>query len=357
VGPCGVLMGTAVIIYLVFGGQSGNTQDASSRQHALYKTSNINNDNNHLLAPTTHTIRLRSGLEMPAVGYGTCCRPSAQGEQIYQSTLTYLTHGGRLIDTAMAYKNHVEIGRAIRDAGMPRDKLWITSKIAPGKVKTYQQCLAAVDTILQELGTTYLDLLLIHTPKLGKTPTIDLWKALIEAKRLGKVKAIGVSNFNQGEMEDIAKATAGGEMPEANEIQLHPWSSPAWKDLATWQSEQGIATIAYTSLGGSRFHKAGGGGTRWPEIVTTIANKYSATEAQVLLQWALRQNIAVIPGSGSEEHIKENLLLSPQFELSEKEAKDIENANVPGAWWDPKRGPIKYNDEEAREPWAQRKNG
>jgi len=144
-------------------------------------------------ASSSDTIRLRSGLDMPAVGYGTCCRPTAKGPAIYKSTKFYLKQGGRLIDTAMAYKNHVEIGKAIRDSGIPRSKLWITSKIQPNFVQSYEVCLAAVDGILKELGTDYLDLVLIHSPKLGKTKTIELWKGLIEAKRLKKTRAIGVS--------------------------------------------------------------------------------------------------------------------------------------------------------------------
>mmetsp|Transcript_347 Transcript_347/g.801 ORF Transcript_347/g.801 Transcript_347/m.801 type:complete len:368 (+) Transcript_347:50-1153(+) len=301
------------------------------------------------------TISLRSGLEMPAVGFGTCCRPSAKGEAIYKSTKLFLKSGGRLIDTAMAYRNHVEIGRAVTKSGLPRSEIWITSKVAPNQAKNYDDCMYAVDDVLEELDTPYLDLLLIHSPKLGRKPTIELWKCLIESKRLGKTKSIGVSNFNKGEIEDIAEAT-DGTMPEANQIQIHPWSSRAWKDLAIWQNENGIATIAYNSLGGSRYHRAEGSGSEWPSEVTRIAKRNGATEAQVLLRWALQRGLAVIPGSGRKEHILENLSL-PEFRLSEGEMSDIERAEAPGAWWDEKRGPIKYDDEEAARPWEPRKYG
>ncbi|KAL7524754.1 hypothetical protein ACHAWF_001070 [Thalassiosira exigua] len=304
-------------------------------------------------AAAPNTIRLRSGLGMPAIGYGTCCRPSAKGEAVYSSTLAYLKLGGRLVDTAMAYRNHVDIGRAAKDSGIPRPKLWITSKVAPGKVKTYGECLKAVDEILDELDTEYLDLLLIHTPKLGKELTIELWRCLIEAKRLGKSRAIGVSNFNRGEIQDLVEGT--GEMPEANEIQYHPWSAPKWKDLAKWHRENEVATIAYTSLGGSRFHKEGGA-SRWPPPAKILASRHSATEAQILLKWALGRGAAVIPGSGSKAHINENLLL-PKFELTEAELTSIEKAEAPEAWWDTKRGPMKYVNEEADLPWVKRKNG
>ena len=300
------------------------------------------------------SIKLASGLEMPLIGYGTCCRASAKGEAIYKSTGMYLKLGGRHIDTAMSYGNHVEIGRAVKESGIPRSEIWITSKVAPGKVKSYNECLVAVDNIMNELDTSYVDLLLIHSPKLGKETTIELWNCLIESKRLGKTKSIGVSNFNQGEMETLAKAT--GQMPEVNEIQQHPWSSHAWKDLAKWQKDHDIATIAYTSLGGSRFHKSGGG-TSWPSVVSLLAKKYNATEAQILLKWALQNDLVVIPGSGSEGHIKENLLLNTDFDLTAQELLSIENAEVPGGWWDPKRGYQKYTEEEASLPWKKRKNG
>ena len=300
------------------------------------------------------TIQLRSKLEMPAIGYGTCCRKSAKGEEVYQSTKTFLKLGGRLIDTAMAYRNHVEIGKAIKDSGVKRSDIWITSKVAPGKVHTYSDCLIAIDEILQELDTSYLDLLLIHTPKLGREPTIQLWKCLVESKRRGKTKAIGVSNFNRGEIEDLVKET--GEMPEANEIQMHPWSSPSWKELAKWQKENAIVTIAYTSLGGSRFDSTESN-SGWPQEVSVLAKKYDVTEAQILLKWALQNDLAVIPGSGSKTHIKENLLIDAGFHMAMDEILSIENSKVPSGWWDPRRGHQKYTDEEAHLPWAKRLNG
>jgi len=300
------------------------------------------------------SIKLASGLEMPLIGYGTCCRASAKGEAIYKSTGIYLKLGGRHIDTAMSYGNHAEIGRAVKESGIPRSEIWLTSKVAPGKVKSYNECLAAVDNIMIELDTPYVDLLLIHSPKLGKETTIELWNCLIESKRNGKTKSIGVSNFNQGEMETLAEAT--GQMPEVNEIQQHPWSAHAWKELAKWQKDHNIATIAYTSLGGSRFHNSGGG-TSWPLVVSLLAKKYNVTEAQILLKWALQNDLVIIPGSGSEVHIRENLLLNTDFDLSAQEMLSIENAEVPGGWWDSKRGYQKYTEEEASLPWTKRKNG
>ena len=159
------------------------------------------------------TVRLRSGLEMPANGLGTCCRKTARGPPIVAATAEYLRLGGRLIDTAMAYGNHRDVGVGIRESGVARGEIWITSKISPSRVTSGAACLAAVDELLGELGVTYVDLLLIHTPKLGPAKTVELWRALVEAKGAGKVRAIGVSNFNAEEIDALQEAT--GELPEA----------------------------------------------------------------------------------------------------------------------------------------------
>ena len=111
------------------------------------------------------TIQLRNGLRMPANGLGTCCRKTARGQPIIDATKEYLRLGGRLIDTAMAYRNHEEIGEALRASGVKREAVWITSKLASGTVNSYAKGLAAVDNILQEIGTSYLDLVLIHSPQ------------------------------------------------------------------------------------------------------------------------------------------------------------------------------------------------
>jgi len=300
----------------------------------------------------TRTILLRhSGRLMPAAGYGTCCRKSAKGAAVEQSTLFYLQNGGRLIDTAMAYGNHAEIGSAVHRSQIARSELWITSKISPNLVRSYDETLAAVDSILKELQTEYLDLLLIHSPKLGKVQTIELWRGLIEAKRIGKVKAIGVSNFNQYEIQDLADATE--EWPDANEIQFHPWSPVEWKrQHLEWCRQHDVAVIAYTSLGGQRFHRADE--AKWPDVVQVIARRYGATESQVLLEWALRQeHVAVIPGSGSKQHILQNLQIPLSLtEMTDDEAAAIEAADPPYGWFDPDRGPAKMDGAAATVAWS-----
>ena len=141
-----------------------------------------------LVAHANEDIRLRSGLRMPANGLGTCCRKTARGQPIIDAIKAYLRLGGRLIDTAMAYRNHEEVGEALRASGVKREDVWITSKLASGTVNSYAKGLAAVDNILQEIGTSYLDLVLIHSPKMGRDKAIAVWKALIDAKKAGKLR-------------------------------------------------------------------------------------------------------------------------------------------------------------------------
>ena len=288
------------------------------------------------------TIRLRGGLRMPANGLGTCCRKTARGQPIIDATKAYLRLGGRLIDTAMAYRNHEEVGEALRASGVKREDVWITSKLASGTVNSYAKGLAAVDNILQEIGTTYLDLVLIHSPKMGKDKAIAVWKALIDAKKAGKVRAIGVSNFNEGEIKDLVDNT--GELPEVNQIQYHPWSSPAWHAAVAAWAGQGVVTTAYNSLGGVRFATSGLAGS----AVARIAQERGISVNAVLLAWARSKGCAVIPGSSTPAHIAENLQTLEQ--LTPSEVSRIDASAAPDGWWSP-RGPNKYGDEDARTPW------
>lgn len=344
-----IIISSALILVLAFSSLRGKptssilkTPESSLVGKTTTTTSSIHKLSNY----SGETVSLRNS-DMPAIGYGTCCRQTAKGEAIYTSTLAYLNLGGRLIDTAMAYRNHVEIGRAVRDSGLARDSIWITGKVAPNAVKgkgkdVYKETMDAIDTMLQELNVgSYLDLCLIHSPKLGQKDTIKMWKALVKNQNEGKIRSIGVSNFNKQEILDLQAST--GTLPEVNQIQYHPWTSPEWKMLVQWQIEMGIVTTAYNSLGGSKFHSSNRG-NKWPSAITQQAQLHKVTEAQLLLRWAIQQEkVAVIPGATSEAHIRDNLSV-PQFTL---DLGALEQADVPPKWFDAKRGPVKYKAEEA----------
>ena len=157
------------------------------------------------------------------------------------------------------------------------------------------------------------------------------------------MRAIGVSNFNGGEINDLVEAT--GELPEVNQIQYHPWSSRAWHAAVAAWAGQGIVTTAYNSLGGARFSTSDLAGSE----IARIARERGLTVNAVLLGWARAKGCAVIPGSSTPEHIAENLRALDEL-LTPSDVRAIDESPAPDGWWSP-RGPNKYGDDEARAPW------
>jgi diketogulonate reductase-like aldo/keto reductase len=263
------------------------------------------------------TIELKAGseatgLKMPVLGFGTCCRHSSRGPALKKSIAAYIEHGGRLIDTAVAYHNHKDVGDALQSAlqsgSITREQIWVTSKIAPSQASTESDVKALLDESLRDLQLDYVDLLLIHAP--GEN-SLALWKGFIEAKASGKTKAIGVSNFKPDQIEELTKA--GLEQPSVNQIEFHPWVQSKRFDTVKWCLGHGVAVTAYGSIGSS-YHD----GLSDPKV-QEVAQKHSKTAAQVLLSWALHQGVAVVPGATSEKHIAEDLEAN-SFDLDSDEA-------------------------------------
>lgn len=235
-----------------------------------------------------------TGLKMPLIGLGAAQALSG----VQESIVTFLEHGGQLIDTAILY-GQVPVGEALKTAmekGITRDDIWVTSKILPQAANTSQQTLALVNQSLQELGLTFIDLFLIHWP--GDSNE-QIWKGLIQARDAGKLRAIGVSNFSPEQILELE--TLSGERPSVNQFQYHPWVDDAVHENVRWCRDNGVAVTAYGSLGG-QYHD----GLNDPSVLA-VAAKHNATPAQVLLRWALYQGVTVIPGASSLEHILEDL--------------------------------------------------
>jgi 2,5-diketo-D-gluconate reductase A len=266
------------------------------------------------------TMKLGKDLEIPAVGFGTYLIDNDAAEPAVTAALEV---GYRHIDTAEAYRNEDAVGKALRrffeHSGCKRDEVFVTTKVFPGNdawgtpVKGYNETLAALDASLKRLGLDHVDLYLIHAPFAGER-RIEQWKALIEARRLGKTRAIGVSNWSEAHIGALAAARL--PLPDANQIELHPWSQkPA---LVSFLAANGIRPIAYSSLVPlSTWRTAEGQGSAKTDAMRKdgerddfpfrrMAEKYGVSEAQVLLRWGVQQGYPVLPKSTNPERIKRN---------------------------------------------------
>lgn len=274
-----------------------------------------------------HVPVLKGGpanFNMPMLGFGTCCRPTANGPALTESTLAYLKNGGKLIDTAYMYGNHEAIGKALKESGLPAGSVWITDKILPDQM-TYEKAQSAVDQSLRELGVSSLDLMLIHIPEKIKENRVNAWKGLIESQKQGKVKHIGVSNFNQEQIEELIEAT--GQAPANNQIEFNPFAPKEVKDFVSWMQEKGISVTAYGSVG----HNGPGRLDALAKEFEPIRSKHGKSVHQVLLRWALDKGIAVIPGATTEDHIKEDLNIV-DFALAQDETSLLEAHEMPTYW-------------------------
>jgi len=269
-------------------------------------------------------IAITGGDEMPAVGFGTCCRASAKGSALITSTKAYLAQGGRLIDTAQMYENHRDLAVAIRESRVNRSDLWVTSKVNTRMIHSRLSTEHSIDASLRELGVQYVDAMLIHgTWGIGINQLVEVWRGLIDAQAAGKVRHLGVSNFVSSQIEHIEHET--GVRPAVHQLEFHPWVPNSTFQLVRWCQAKGIAVTAYGSLGGSASSLSDSA------VVAELAERHNVSSAQVLLRWALQQNVAVIPGATSDRHIRENLHLPP-FVLAPAEMERIVQSSRPSSF-------------------------
>lgn len=235
----------------------------------------------------TTTMTLRSGAALPSIGLGTW---GLSGDDGYRAVRTALDLGYRHIDTAPGYGNEAEIGRAVRDSGVDRSMLFLTTKIPPEKADDVSGTLSAS---LRTLGTDYLDLWLIHSPPpAGMGPRI--WADMAALRDAEGVRAIGVSNYGPAQVDALVDAT--GIAPEVDQIPCHPLRhSPSW--LAAL-SDRGVVVVGHSPL--KRLDLT-------DSVLTTIAARYGVTAGSVVLHWHLRHGIAVIPKSGDPGRQQANL--------------------------------------------------
>jgi len=255
------------------------------------------------------TTTLHNGVKMPWVGLGVF--KVTEGEEVVQSVKAAIKNGYISIDTAAIYKNEEGVGQAIKESGVPREELFITSKVWNSD-QGYESTLAAFETSLNKLGLDYLDLYLIHWP--GKNKYKETWKALEKLYKDGRVRAIGVSNFLVHHLEDLISTAE--IKPMVNQVEFHPHLTQ--KELLAYCKKEGIQMEAWSPLKQGQLLNE--------PVLEDLAHKYNKSVAQVILRWDLQHGVVTIPKSIKEHRIIENADLF-DFELSAEDMDKIDGLN------------------------------
>jgi len=247
-------------------------------------------------------LDLGGGVTIPMVGFGTW---QMQGQVAHEATRHALQVGYRHIDTATMYRNEDQVGRALADSGLDRSEVFVTTKLPPGNAGRVR---ATIDDSLKALRTDYVDLWLVHWPPRGRN-LVPLWRDFLAIRDEGLTRAVGVSNYSVGQIDELIEAT--GEQPAVNQI---PWS-PARYDqaLLAAHAERGVAVEGYSPLKGTRLRD---------RTLAEIAASHGVTPAQVILRWHLEIGVIVIPKSSRPERIEQNLDLF-SFSLTPEEVARI----------------------------------
>lgn len=260
---------------------------------------------------------LSNGVKIPKIGLGTWLIPDGEAAQAVRDAVAM---GYRHIDTAQAYGNERGVGEGVRTCGVPREKIFVTSKVA-AEHKTYESAAKSIDESLAKLGMDYIDLMIIHCPQpwtefRGErryfTENKEVWRALENAYKDGKAKAIGVSNFLVDDLENILD---GCEVkPMVNQILTHITNTPL--ELINFCREHGILCEAYSPIAHGEALKN--------RLILSVAEKYSVTPAQLCVRYALQLGMVVLPKTSNPEHMKNNADI--EFEISAEDMNILELA-------------------------------
>ena len=241
---------------------------------------------------TIPTIALNNGVEIPQLGFGVFLVPQAETKA---AVSTALETGYRHIDTAKLYDNEAAVGAAIAESGIPRDELFVTTKVWNTE-QGYDEAIASFDASMDRLGLDTLDLLLIHWPVPKQDRYVETWRAFEKLAADGRVRAIGVSNFTVAHLQRLFDET--DTVPAVNQIELHPLLPQT--ELRTFHAEHGIVTEAWSPL-------ARGGSVLTDPVIAQIAARVGKTPAQVILRWHIELANVVIPKSVTPSRVAENL--------------------------------------------------
>lgn len=253
----------------------------------------------------THTVLLNSGYIMPLNGIGTY---SLTGDVCYNSIRSALDSGVRLIDTAYMYNNEEEVGRAIRDSNVPREEIFVITKIYPTQYDNPEQ---AIEMALEKLDIGYIDMMLLHHPGDGD---VKAYKAMEKYVEQGKIRSLGLSNWYVEELEEFLPQV--DIMPALVQNEIHPYYQE--NDVIPYIQSLGIVVQGWYPFGGRGYTSE----LLNDEVIVDIAKNHNVSAAQVILRWNLQKGVVVIPGSSNPEHIKENTELY-DFELTIDEMNRI----------------------------------
>ena len=274
------------------------------------------------------TRMLNDGHKIPSVGFGTYQATEKEG---VQSVKTALAKGYRMIDTAAKYENEEAVGRGIKISGIPREEIFVTTKLWREQLG-YQQAKKAFEESLIKLNLNYIDLYLIHWPANAKNydnwqkTNADTWRAMEELQAQGKIKSIGVSNFWPEHLEVLFETAK--VKPAINQIEFHPgyWQP----EVTTFSQEHGIVVESWSPLARGKVFDN--------EVLDKIAKKHGKSVAQICLRWIVQHDVVVIPKSTTPKRIEENKALF-DFELSNEEMKVIDelpkmgfSGELPNIW-------------------------
>ena len=253
----------------------------------------------------TRKVLLNSGYEMPLNGIGTY---SLTGDTCYKAITSALNAGVRLIDTAYMYGNEEEIGRAIKDSNVPREEIFIITKIYPNQFANPE---SAIEMAFEKLGVDYIDMMLLHHP--GDND-VKAYKAIEEYVKKGKIHSIGLSNWYVSELEEFLPKI--DIMPSLVQNEIHPYYQE--NEVIPYIQSLGIVVQGWYPFGGRGHTKE----LLNDEVIIEIAKKHNVSSAQVILRWNLQKGVVVIPGSSNPNHIKENTEIY-HFALTDDEMNRI----------------------------------
>ena len=236
-------------------------------------------------------IKLNTGQQMPQLGLGVYKVGQTEAVDLIRAAIE---KGYRRVDTAALYGNEAEVGEGIRTSGVAREDIFVTTKIWNDD-QGYDRTLEAIDESLSRRNIDYIDMLLIHWPSPKLNKFVDTWAAFQKAQESGKIRGIGVSNFNPHHLEKLM--ASGGPVPAINQIELHPgWQQ---KDIRAYNASHGIATEAWSPLARGRYNDSA--------EVLQIAKKHGKTPTQVVVRWHIELGNLVIPKTSNHDRLDENI--------------------------------------------------